>query len=134
MTEDSDSDGRQSGEFTEEESKIHHAGFKVIFDGMQKGFGFDEACAGLRIVDPVMRQIIIDDYLKVTIAEQHFQAERPLEEVAADLKIPAERAESVKADMMREVEKAAVDHYHSTSSGAGAGPEDSDAEAREKKS
>jgi hypothetical protein len=124
MTENiADSEGRQSGEFTEEESKIHHAGFKVIFEGMQKGLGFDEACAGLEVVDPEMRRIIVDDYLKVTIAEQHFQAQRSLEEVAADLKVPAARVEAAKSEMMREVEKAAVDHYHRTSSGAGGGEE-----------
>jgi hypothetical protein len=119
MTENTaDSDGRQSGEFTEEESRIHRAGFKVIFDGMQKGLGFDEACAGLQIVDPGMRQVIIDDYLKVSIAEQHFQAQAPLGEVAADLKIPVERVESAKAAMMREVEKAAVEHYRKEGGGS----------------
>lgn len=114
-----DSDGRQSGEFTEEESKIHRAGFKVVFDGMQKGLGFDDACAGLQVVAPGMRQVIIDDYLKVTIAEQHFEAKRPLEEVAADLKLPVERVEAARADMMREVEKAAVDHYRKEGGGSG---------------
>ena len=127
-----DSEGRQSGEFTEEEAKIHHAGFKIIFEGMQKGLSFDDACAGLEVVDPEMRQIIIDDYLKVTIAEQHFQAQRPLEEVAKDLKVPLERIEAARAQMMLEVEKAAIDHYHKTSSAAG--PEAAEAgEDQEKK-
>jgi hypothetical protein len=118
-----DSEGRQSGEFTEEEAKIHHAGFKIIFEGMQKGLGFDDACAGLEVVDPEMRQIIIDDYLKVTIAEQHFQAQRDLKDVALDLSIPLERVEAAKGQMMAEVEKAAIDHYHKTSSAAGADAE-----------
>jgi hypothetical protein len=71
-----------------------------------------------------MRQVIIDDYLKVTIAERHFEAKRPLEEVAADLKLPFERVEAARADMMREVERAAIEHYRSTSSGAGLDPGD----------
>ena len=87
---------------------------------MQKGLSFDDACAGLKVVDPVMRQVIIDDYLKVTIAEQHFQAKRDLKDVALDLSIPLERVEAAKMQMMAEVEKAAIDHYRKTSSDAGA--------------
>ena len=122
-----DSEGRQSGEFTEEEGKIHQAGFKVIFEGIQKGMGFDDACAGLQVVDPELRAIIIDDYLKVTIAEQHFQAKRDLKDIALDLSIPVERVEAARAQMMAEVEKAAIDHYHRTSATpegeSGEGPE-----------
>jgi len=29
-----DSEGRRSGEFTEEESRIHHAGFRIISEGL----------------------------------------------------------------------------------------------------
>jgi len=132
MTESTaDSEGRQSGEFTEEESRIHQAGFKVIFEGMQKGLGFDDACAGLQVVEPEMRRIIVSDYLKVTIAEQHFQAQRPLDEVAAELKVSVETVEAARAEMMREVEKAAIDHYRTTSSGAGFEPGTADGEDRE---
>jgi hypothetical protein len=126
-----DSEGRQSGEFTEEEAKVHHAGFKIIFEGMQRGLSFDDACAGLKVVDPVMRQIIVDDYLKVTIAEQHFEAKRDLKDVALDLSIPLERVEAAKGQMMAEVEKAAIDHYHKTSSDAG--PEAAAGEDQKKK-
>ena len=111
MSDSSDSDGRQAGEFTEEESRVHHAGFKIIFDGMEKGLGFDEACAGLDVVDPGMRGVIIDDYLKVTIAERHFQGGEALEKVAESLRVPVERIASGKEEMLGEVRKAAVDVF-----------------------
>lgn len=110
----SGSEGRpdSGGEFTDEESRIHQAGFKIIFDGLQKGLSFDGACSGLQVVDPVMRSVIMDDYLKVTIAERHFQEEKPLEEVAAELKLPVERVAEKKQEMLSEVQKAAVERFH----------------------
>jgi hypothetical protein len=113
MAKKSESDGRQADEFTEEEGRIHQAGFKVIFSGMEKGLGFDEACLGLTIVDPEMRHVIIEDYLKVTIAERHFQDSQPLEEVANTLKIPVERIATTREEMLREVQEAASAVYRS---------------------
>ena len=119
MSDSADHDGRQAGEFTEEEARVHQAGFKVIFDGMEKGLGFDEACAGLEVVNPGMRSVIIDDYLKVTIAERHFQASEPLDDVAASLRIPVERLAATKEDMLREIRKAAADVYRKESADSG---------------
>ena len=117
MSKKTESDGRQAGEFTEEEGRIHQAGFTVIFSGMEKGLGFDEACSGLTMVDPEMRRVIIEDYLKVTIAERHFQDGRPLEEVAGTLKIPVERVAATKEGMLVEVQEAARAVYRAQAGG-----------------
>jgi DNA-directed RNA polymerase sigma subunit (sigma70/sigma32) len=119
MSKKSESDGRQAGEFTEEEGRIHQAGFTVIFSGMEKGLGFDEACSGLAVVDPEMRRVIIEDYLKVTIAERHFQDGRTMEEVADTLKIPVERIAAIKEEMLREVQEAARAVYRSQAGDTG---------------
>ena len=103
--------GRQAGEFTEEESRVHHAGFKIIMEGLEQGLTFDEACQGLQVVDPEMRRIIISDYLKVTIAERHFQAKESLEDVAAHLRCGVETVEKAKEEMVREVQEAAHEYY-----------------------
>jgi hypothetical protein len=124
MSDSADHQGRQAGEFTEEEARVHQAGFKIIFDGMEKGLGFDEACAGLEVIDPGMRKIVIDDYLKVTIAERHFQKGEPLEDVAGSLRISPERLAATKEDMLREIRKAAVDVYRKESSDSGFDMED----------
>lgn len=119
MSETSDRDGRGAGEFSEEEGRIHQAGFRIIHDGMKKGLSFDDACAGLQVVDPELRRVIVDDYLKVTIAERHFQGKEPLEEVAADLKLPLERVETARAEMLHEVQKAAAEVYKKQAGEAG---------------
>ena len=130
-----ENEGRQAGEFTEEEGRIHQAGFKVIHEGMSRGLGFDDACEGLKVVDPELRQVIVDDYLKVVIAEQHFQAGKTIEEVADLLRIPVTRVGTAKQEMLREVQQAAVDFYRNQAGEAGFDMKnigDSDPDEREK--
>ena len=119
MSENSSSDGRRAGEFTEEESRIHHAGFKIIHDGLAAGLDFDTACAGLEVVSPEMRRLIIDDYLKLAIAEAHFQDKHPLEDVAAHLHCTVERLETARDEMMAEVREAAIAKYKEESAESG---------------
>jgi hypothetical protein len=119
MSERIPEDQRQAGEFTEEESRIHRAGFKIILEGLQKGLGFDEACTGLEVVEPEIRRIIIDDYLKVTIAERHFQGREELEDVAGSLKIPLERVAATREKMLKEVREAAREVYRKQAGDAG---------------
>ena len=119
MSKNTEEDGRQYGEFTEEEGKIHVAGIKIIHDGLANGLGFDEACAGLEVINPSMRQVVIDDYLKVTIAERHYQGSETIEEIAASLKVPAERLEKTKVAMLAEVKEAAVEFYRKQAGDAG---------------
>jgi hypothetical protein len=119
MSKKTEEDGRQYGEFSEEEGKVHVAGIKILHDGMEKGLGFDEACAGLDVIDPSMRQIVMDDYLKVTIAERHFQGKEDLDKIAADLKVTEERLEEKKKSMLAEVKEAAVDFYRKQAGDSG---------------
>ena len=111
MSESHENGGRQAGEFTPEESRAHHEGFKTIHSGLHRGLGFDEACAALKVADPEMRRIIVDDYLKVTIAERHFHGGVPVEEVASELKLPAGRIAQAKAVMLEEVGAAAAEAF-----------------------
>jgi len=126
MSKKTEEDGRQSGEFTEEEGRIHKAGIKVIHDGLARGLDFDDACAGLEVVDPGMRQVIISDYLKVTIAERHFQASETLEDIAASIKVPVDRVEAAKTAMLQEVKKAAIEFYRKQSGESGFDMDDVD--------
>lgn len=124
MSRNTEEDGRQYGEFTEEEGKIHVAGIKIIHDGLAKGLGFVDACAGLEVIKPEMRQVVIDDYLKVTIAERHYQGSETLEEIAASLKISAERLEKTKVSMLAEVKEAAMEFYRKQAGDSGFGGDD----------
>ena len=104
-------EGPVSGSFTAEEERLHEAGFAAISAGLAAGLGFDEACARVEAADAALRRVIADDYLKVTIAQRHFQGTESLAEIAAALGIPAQRAEVARLEMLAEVAAASVDVF-----------------------
>ncbi len=72
-------------------------------DALAKGLGFEEATAAIEEKDEGSRSLIIEDALKVLIAEEHFSKGVPLEEMATRLKLPVERLESAKQNMLDEI-------------------------------
>jgi hypothetical protein len=97
--------------FTPEEERLHVAGFAAIRDGLAAGLGFDKACERVEAPDADLRRIIIDDYLKVTIAERNFQGEESTSDIAASLGVSVERVEFARREMMAEVAAASVEVF-----------------------
>lgn len=105
-------EGPVSGGFSAEEERLHEAGFAAISAGLAAGLGFDEACARIGAVDAGLRRIIVDDFLKVTIAQRNFQAGESTGGIAASLGISVERVEFARQEMLAEVAAASVDVFH----------------------
>lgn len=89
--------------FESEEDKAYRRSFEKIRRGLAGGLDFDSACAAIDVEDKELRKQIIDDMLKVLIAEEHFTKKVSLEELAEKLKISRERLESAKTGMLDEV-------------------------------
>jgi len=104
-------EGPAAGGFTAEEERLHEAGFAAISSGLAAGLGFVEACARIEVEDADLRRIIIDDFLKVTIAQRHFQGSASVADVAAALGISSERVEFARREMLAEVAAASVDVF-----------------------
>lgn len=98
-------------EFASEEERIYDEAVGKIREGVKKALSFDEACALVDVADEELKAAIVDDALKVIIAEMHFVGNRPLAEVAAAIKVPLERLEEAKGEMLRDVEDAAIEQY-----------------------
>jgi hypothetical protein len=105
------SDTKSAAGFTPEEDRLHEAGIAAIRDGLAAGLGFDAACARVEAADADLRRIIVDDFLKVTIAQRHFQGGESTEAIAAALGISAERVEFARKEMLAEVAAASVDAF-----------------------
>ena len=103
--------GSPPGGFTAEEERLHDAGFAAIRDGIAAGLGFDRACEAVQTADADLQRIIVDDYLKVTIAQRHFQGGDSTSEIAASLGISVERVEFARREMLAEVAAASVDVF-----------------------
>jgi hypothetical protein len=104
-------EGPVSGGFTAEEAQLHEAGIAAIGAGLAAGLDFPKACEAVVASDPELRRVIIDDYLKVTIAQRHFQGSESTEAIAAALGISIVRVESARREMLAEVAAASVDVF-----------------------
>lgn len=98
------------GGFSEEDERVYNESMAVIRQGMEKGLGFDEACREITVQDPELRRLIMDDYLKVVIANLHFEGEMSVEEVAKKLKIPVERVLKARQEMIDEVRDRSIEY------------------------
>ena len=104
-------EGPVAGGFTAEEERLHEAGFAAIGEGLAAGLDFEKACAGIEATDAELRRVIADDFLKVTIAQRHFQGAESISDIAEAFRMPAERVETARREMLAEVAAASVDVF-----------------------
>jgi hypothetical protein len=104
-------EGPAPGGFSAEEERLHEAGFAAIAAGLEAGLDFEAAAARVEAADADLRRIIVDDFLKVTIAQRHFQGGEDVAAVAAVLRAPVERVERARREMLAEVAAASVDVF-----------------------
>jgi hypothetical protein len=103
----------QYKEYTEEESRIYNEAMENIMAALQKGLSFDEACAGLDITDSELKGFIVDDALKVLIADIHYAKNQPLMHIADTFKVSMDIINKANMEMMQDVEIAASEVYMS---------------------
>jgi hypothetical protein len=101
----------QYKEYTEEESRIYNEAMDNIMAALQNGSSFDEACASLDIADGELKGFVVDDALKVLIADIHYTKNLPLEHIADTYKIPMDIITKANKEMMQDVEIASSEVY-----------------------
>jgi len=104
-------EGFQYKEYTEEESRIYNEAMENIMAELQKGLSFDEACASLDIADSELKDFVVDDALKVLIADIHYAKKLPLQHVADTFKVSMDIINKANMEMMQDVEIAASEVY-----------------------
>jgi len=98
--------------FLSEAEKIYMHALATIKEGLAKGFDFNSACASVRIDNESFRNTVLDDVLKVIIAEEHFVKMVPLEQIGQRLNLPMDRLEKAQAEMLEDVEETTVNAMH----------------------
>lgn len=98
--------------FLKEEDKKYKNVLEKIKAAVEGGMGFDEACKAAGIDTGKSKGAILDDALKVLIAEMHFMQKMPTDKVAEALRLPVERVNSARESMLKEVEELAVKAFH----------------------
>lgn len=94
--------------FLSESEKIYMMALAKIREGLMKGFDFESASTTVTIADNNLRQAVLDDVLKVILAEEHFVLMVPLEQLSRKLNLPLERLEKAQAEMLEDVEETTI--------------------------
>lgn len=112
-------EGLPDDAFVTETDKAYEDAMAKIREGLAQGLDFDSACAAITVEGDELKKAIIDDMMKVLIAEDHFTNSIPLDEMAKKYKIALERLETAKASMLEDVKNESVkEFYKSLSSGS----------------
>ncbi len=108
--------------FKTETDKAYEKASAQIRKSLAEGLDFDSACSALEIEDDSLRQNIIEDMLKVLIAEEHFTRDIPLDKLAVTLGVAVDRLESAKKSMLEDVKNDSIKAFHRGQNPGSAGP------------
>ncbi|MEK6652917.1 MAG: hypothetical protein AABY50_08305 [Nitrospirota bacterium] len=101
-------DGLSEDAFITKEDKKYKEAVEKIKDAVKNGMNFDDACNSADIEDAKKKSTIIDDALKVLIADMYFMQKMSTDKIAEILKIPIERITSARESMLEEIKETAV--------------------------
>ena len=77
-------------EFTKEEENVYDNAITDIRDNIKKGMKFEDACNAVKVDDDDLKLIILEDFLKIKVAELHYTHRKTIDEIAKELDIPVQ--------------------------------------------
>lgn len=100
--------------FSQEEEAIYQQSMAQLQEGMAQGMAWDKVVERLVVTDEVFKRLIVDDYLKITLANRHFQGGEGLKAIAKATRLPMDSLVRAKEEMIQEVSEASERAYHLT--------------------
>ncbi len=98
--------------FTKEQDAIYEDAMAELSRGLEQGLPWKKVTESLSVADPGFKAVILDDFLKIAIAQRHFQDGEGLKIIARSLKVPMDLLVALKAAMIEEVSQASVKVYN----------------------
>ena len=98
-------------EYTEEENAVYQEVLPKILESVKEGCSFYKACDNVQVEDKELKDLIVDDALKILIAELHYKQGRPLHDIAGQLEVPEEVIERANREMIQDVSLSASEVY-----------------------
>jgi hypothetical protein len=102
-----------------DEDRLYEESVKRIKSAVNQSLTFEQAAGLIEVEDDALRAAILDDALKVLIAEMHFSGGKSLEELARKLRLPVKRLLRAKEEMLKEVESAAIEKFKESTKQSG---------------
>jgi hypothetical protein len=112
----------QYKQYSPEEDRIYSEAITKIREGMQNGLSFEDACNSIDVKDEELKEFILDDALKIMIAEMHYGKAMALEEVAKALNVSMGRISKASLEMIEDAGIAAAKMYNESTKIKADGP------------
>lgn len=100
----------QYKEFNEEEERVYTQCIALIRLNISNGALFDPASNAVTVEDEELKNLIIDDALKIEIAEMHYGKAMPLSQVSEKLGVSIERLLKARTEMMEDIANTSGKH------------------------
>ena len=101
-------------QYSPEEDRIYTESIAKIREGMKNGLTFDKACDAISVADEELKGFILDDALKIMIAELHYGKGLSLEDVAKTLSVPMGKISVASLEMLEDAGVAAAELHRKT--------------------
>ncbi|MCX7794069.1 MAG: hypothetical protein N2257_06675 [Thermodesulfovibrionales bacterium] len=85
------------------DDQVYKRSIEIIRKNIENGQPFDIACEAISVADENLRRSIIDDALKIEIAERHYGKNIPLIELSKKLQVSMERLLKANDEMLEDV-------------------------------
>lgn len=101
---------------SDEQEQLHAKGMRFLQEAMVSGRTWSQASGALDLGDVQIKEVVLADYLKVLLAQRHFQAGERLKGIAKELGLSMDVLISLKSAMLQEVREASERAYRLTQS------------------
>jgi len=95
----------------DDDAKAYEESVNRIKKGVEQDMTFEQAASLVVIKDEMVRASVIDDALKLLIAEMHFVARKSMDDVAKKLRLSRDVVMKARQEMLDSVEDAAIEAY-----------------------
>jgi len=108
-------------EYSEDESRVYDEAMDKIMEGMRSGLTFYESYSAVIVEDEQLKEFIIDDALKIMIADIHYTKGLSLQHVADTLRISMDRIHKANSEMVEDISITAAEIYKMNNPGGPVG-------------
>jgi hypothetical protein len=109
---------QENNPLTPEEDRAHEQALQKMRSELANGRTFKQASIVLAGMDENLRHLVVDDFLKITIAEEHFSRGRSLEQVAIFLGLAVAEIAAARDAMLEEVGEELARQYRQEIAGS----------------
>ena len=102
-------------EYTEDENRIYEEAVPAIIDLVKNGLSFHDACERVKVDNDELKAYIVDDALKIILAEMHFKQGMSLQEVSELITVATDVLIKAQREMLQDVSISASEFFKKTS-------------------